>query len=44
MRGKIDGADHVDIVEEKRLFGYSLLEEPRSFFQAAAGIEQNVFV
>ena len=41
---KIDRADDVDVVQNERLFGGPriLQEEVSGFFQAAAGIEQNV--
>ena len=48
--GEVDGADNVDVVEEE---GFVLLsgvgaggifeEEPSGFFEAAAGVQQNVF-
>ncbi len=43
---KIDGADDVDVVKDKRLVFLgvaALAQKPRGFFQAAAGVEQNIF-
>src|SRR6266446_6117641 len=43
--GEVDVADDVDVVEEERLIetGGIFEEEPGGFFQAAAGVEENVF-
>ena len=42
---EINGADDVDVVEEERLVETSGIveEKPGGFFQAAAGVQQNVF-
>ena len=43
--GEIDGAEDVDVVDEEGLvFGAAVFEkEPCGFFEAAAGVEQDVF-
>src|SRR5580765_4788524 len=39
---EIDGADHVNVMEQEGLCAVTL-KEPRSFFQSAASIEQSLF-
>src|SRR6266481_2875956 len=43
--GEVDVADDVDVVEEEGLVetGGIFEEEPGGFFEAAAGVEENVF-
>ena len=43
-RGEVDGAEDVDVVEEEGFVEIFWIfeEEPRGFFQAAAGVEQEV--
>ncbi len=39
---EVDGGEDVDVVEEEGFVWLSFLEEPGGFFQAAAGVEEEV--
>jgi hypothetical protein len=43
---KIDGADDINVVEEKGFFEISWIfeEEPGGFFEAASGVEEDFFM